>query len=127
MFLCGVINQLIQRPRYHVITYFFCRADRQKARTAKSVLRGLLWLICDQIWGVTRRLLEQYKNQSKTLFEDDDAMVSAALETMLADALSEPSMQRTILVMDAIGECDSHSIPILMKVIGRLSRDHQAK
>lgn len=127
MFLCGVINQLLQQPQYHMVAYFFCRADRQKTRTAKSVLRGLLWLICDQSWGITRRLRKEYENQSKRLFEDDDVMVSLALEKMLAKVLSEPSMEQATLFIDAIDECDSDSIRILIKAIGRLSRDHPAQ
>lgn len=127
MFLCGLINQLLQRPQYHMVTYFLCRADRQKTRTAKSVLRGILWLICDQSWGITRRLREDFANQSRRLFEDDDAMVSVALEKMLASVLSKPSMQQAILVIDAIDECDNDSIRILIRVIGRLSRDYSAR
>lgn len=124
MFICGVIDRLLQKPQYHMVAYFFCRADRQKTRTTKSVLRGLLWLICNQSWGITRRLREEYENQSKEMFEDDDAMVSVALEKMLAKVLSEPSMQQATLLVDAIDECESDSIRILIRTIGRLSRDH---
>lgn len=124
MFLCGIIDRLLQEPQYHMVAYFLCRADRQKTRTTKSVLRGLLWLICNQSWGITRRLREEYENQSRKMFEDDDAMVSVALEKMLAKVLSEPSMQQATLFIDAIDECDSDSIRILIRTIGRLSRDH---
>ncbi|KAM0550289.1 hypothetical protein ACHAPJ_008959 [Fusarium lateritium] len=127
MFLCGVINRLLQRRQYHVVTYFFCRADRQRARTAKAVLRGLLWLICDQSWGLTRRLREEFENQSNKLFEDDDAMVSVALEKMLGKVLSAPSMRRAILIVDAIDECEDSSIPTLLRTIGRLSHDYPAQ
>lgn len=124
MFLCGIIDHLLQKPQYHMVAYFFCRADRQKTKTTKSVLRGLLWLICNQSWGITRRLREEYENQSREIFKDDDAMVSVALEKMLAKVLSEPSMQQATLFIDAIDECDSDSIRILIRAIGRLSRDH---
>ncbi|KAG6367074.1 hypothetical protein INS49_001256 [Diaporthe citri] len=123
-FLCGIIDHLLQKPQYHMVAYFFCRADRQKTRTTKSVLRGLLWLICNQSWGITRRLREEYENQSREVFEDDDAMVSVALEKMLAKVLSEPSMQQATLFIDAIDECDSDSVRILIRTIGRLSHDH---
>ncbi|KAH7020382.1 hypothetical protein EDB80DRAFT_887869 [Ilyonectria destructans] len=127
MFLCGVIDRLLREKEFRVITYFFCRADRQKARTAKSVLRGLLWLICDQSWGIARRLREEYENQSRKMFDDDDAMVCVALEKMLAKVLDEPSTRRVIIVVDAIDECDNDSIRILIKAIGRLSNDYPAQ
>jgi len=129
MLLSGIINKLLQRPQYHMVTYFFCRADRQKARTAKAVLRGLLWLICDQSWGLTRRLREKYKNQSRKLFEDEDGMVmvALALENMLADVLRESGMREATLCVDAIDECDDDSISILIKAIGRLARDCPAR
>lgn len=127
MFLCGVIDLFLQEKEFRVITYFFCRSDRHKARTAKSVLRGLLWLICQQSWGIARRLREEYENQSRKLFEDDDAMVCVALEKMLAKVLDEPSMGRAIIVVDAIDECDNDSISILIKAIGRLSSSYPAQ
>lgn len=128
MFLCGVINELLRRKReIPVLSYYFCRADRQSARTARSVLRGLLWLICDQSWGLTRRLREEYTNQGSGLFNDDDAIVAVALEKMLASCLAQPTMQHAVFVIDAIDECDAESIPVLLRVIGRLARDHPAQ
>ncbi|KAH6962498.1 hypothetical protein BKA56DRAFT_661859 [Ilyonectria sp. MPI-CAGE-AT-0026] len=78
-------------------------------------------------WGIARRLREEYENQSKKLFDDDDAMVCVALEKMLAKVLHEPSMRRAIVVVDAIDECDNDSMHILIKAISRLSSSYPAQ
>ncbi|KAJ3537572.1 hypothetical protein NM208_g6253 [Fusarium decemcellulare] len=127
MFLCGIVDRLVKRPEYGVVSYFFCRADRLQTRTAKAVLRGLLWLICTQSWGLTRRLREEYENKTKSLVEDDDTVVSVTLKKMLGKALSAPSMSRAVLIVDAIDECDKQSITTLLRTIGQLSHEYPAQ
>lgn len=124
MFLCGVIDEIFERQKLRMIAYFFCRADNQNTNTANSVLRGLLYHICDQSPGIARRLRKRFEKQPENLIQDDSGPASRELEKMLSEVLDQPSMRRAVLVVDAIDECSIDSIGTLFGIIGRLSRKY---
>lgn len=126
MFLCGIIDQLLQQPQYNVVTYFLCKADDTATRTANSVMLGLLQRICEQSWGMTRHLRKKYGNKVRSLVKDENATASGALE-MLNEALNRPSMQEATILIDAIDECETNSIEVLIRAIGQLSLSHRAQ
>jgi WD40 repeat protein len=124
MFMCGVVDRLVGRREPCIVSYFFCRADSSSSRTVTSVLRGLLWLICGQSWSIGRELRKKYMNHGKALFDGEDA--ATELEKMLAWVLSRSSMQRALLIIDAIDECDDERFE-LFNVIGRLVKTSSAR
>ncbi|KAH6964800.1 hypothetical protein EDB82DRAFT_466623 [Fusarium venenatum] len=127
MFLCGIVDRLLEKPECGVVSYFFCRADHPQTRTVKAVLRGLLWLICTQSWAITRRLRVEYEHKMQSLTEFDDTVAFVNLEDMLGKALNAPSMSRAVIIVDAIDECDERSIRMILKTIGQLSQKHPAQ
>ncbi|KAF7536007.1 hypothetical protein G7054_g4922 [Neopestalotiopsis clavispora] len=127
MFLCGVIDEIVERQKLRMTAYFFCRADDQNTNTANSVLRGLLYLICYQSPGIARRLRKIFEKQPENLIQDNSGPASRELEKMLSEVLDQPSMRRAVLVVDAVDECDIGSIKTLFGTIGRLSQKHPAQ
>ncbi|KAF3020284.1 hypothetical protein E8E14_013223 [Neopestalotiopsis sp. 37M] len=127
MFLCGVIDEIFERQKLRMVAYFFCRADNQNTNTANSVLRGLLYHICDQSPGIARRLRKRFEKQPENLIQDDSGPASRELEKMLSEVLDQPSMRRAVLVVDAIDECDIGSITTLFGIIGRISQKYAAQ
>jgi WD40 repeat protein len=127
MFLCGVIDEIFERQKLRMIAYFFCRADNQNTNTANSVIRGLLYHICDQSPGIARRLRKRFEKQPENLIQDDSGPASRELEKMLSEVLDQPSMRRAVLVVDAIDECSIDSIGTLFGIIGRLSRKNHTQ
>ncbi|EXL39405.1 hypothetical protein FOCG_17986 [Fusarium oxysporum f. sp. radicis-lycopersici 26381] len=124
MLLCGIIDELKQEQE-QVISYYFCQATQDKLRSAASVLRGLLWLLCAKNQQLISYVRSRYDIQRADLFEDSFALVS--LEKVLLDMLRDSCLQHGIFVIDALDECFDNDRENLIGVIIRASQSLPAK
>ncbi|KAH6888553.1 hypothetical protein B0T10DRAFT_573325 [Thelonectria olida] len=124
MLLCGIIDELEKRPS-HIISYFFCQATQAQCRSATSVLRSLLWLLCTKEPGLTSYVREKFDMEGKKLFEGLNVLVS--LEEILADMLQDPRLRDVILIVDALDECSDDDRERLIALIIQFSSSSSAK
>lgn len=108
-------RMLDDRPGANVLAYFFCENTNEKLNTAVSVLRGLIYILVDQEKTLVRHIRKRYDIPEKRLFEDENAMY--ALQEILMDILTDPSLDSVYLMVDALDECDSKIHDLLKWII----------
>ncbi|RSM06019.1 hypothetical protein CDV31_009354 [Fusarium ambrosium] len=99
MLLCGIIDEL-EKESTHPLSYFFCQATQDHLRSAISVLRGLVWLLCKRQPTLMPCVREAYDMEGKKCFED-----FFSVKTILESMLQKPCLQNAVLVVDALDEC----------------------
>ncbi|KAF4492767.1 Vegetative incompatibility protein HET-E-1 [Colletotrichum fructicola Nara gc5] len=104
MLLCGVIDELLAMG-YKSTFFFFCQATDARLSSATSVLRSLLYLMIDQSPVLLDSLRNKYDQAGAGIF--DDVNTWDVLCKMILSAVSHPSLQDVILVIDALDECNS--------------------
>lgn len=126
MLLCGIINEL-EGESSQPLSYFFCQATQDHLRSAISVLRGLVWLLCKKHQELMPCVREAYDTEGKKCF-DEFFSLKAILESML----EKPCLQNAILIVDALDECsyqreDGIEREELIDLIIELSESFSAK
>jgi len=124
MLLCGIIDHPKQETS-QVLSFYFCQATQSELRSAVSVLRGLLWLLCDRQSQLTSLVRSKYDSQGRKLFEDGYAFES--LKRMFLDMLKDPCLQEAVFVVDALDECSDDSRENLIDFILEASRLSSSK
>lgn len=99
MLLCGIIDEL-EKESSQSLSYFFCQATQDHLRSAISVLRGLVWLLCKKQPTLMPCVREAYDMEGKKCFED-----FFSLKAILESMLQKPCLQTAVLVVDALDEC----------------------
>ena len=126
MLLCGIIDEL-EKESAQPLSYFFCQATQDHLRSAISVLRGLVWLLCKKQPTVMPCVREAYDIEGKKCFED-----FFSLKAILDNMLQKPCMQAAVLIVDALDECsgqgdDAVEREELIDLIIELSESFSAK
>ncbi|KAM5344207.1 hypothetical protein ACJ41O_012744 [Fusarium nematophilum] len=121
MLLCGIIDELESKSS-HPISYFFCQATQEQLRSATSVLRGLLWLLCVKNSMPTWYIRERYDMEGRKPFED-----VSALEDILGRMLEDPPLHDAVFVVDGLDECTDNGREELIGLIIRFSSFFRAK
>ncbi|PNP60635.1 hypothetical protein FNYG_14638 [Fusarium nygamai] len=124
MLLCGIIDHLKQNMS-QVLSFYFCQATQSELRSAVSVLRGLLWLLCNRQSQLTSLVRSKYDSQGRKLFEDGYAFES--LKRIFLDMLKDPCLQEAVFVVDALDECSDDSRENLIDFILEASRLSSSK
>ncbi|KAG4273322.1 hypothetical protein FPRO04_14559 [Fusarium proliferatum] len=124
MLLCGIIDHLKQNTS-QVLSFYFCQATQSELRSAVSVLRGLLWLLCDRQSQLTSLVRSKYDSQGRKLFEDGYAFES--LKRIFLDMLKDPCLREAVFVVDALDECSDGSRKDLINFILEASRHSSSK
>jgi hypothetical protein len=124
MLLCGIIDHL-QKNESQVLSFYFCQATHTELRSAVSVLRGLLWLLCHRQPQLTSLVRSKYDSQGRKLFEDGYAFES--LKMIFLDMLKDPCLREAVFVVDALDECSDDSREDLIDFILEASRDYSSK
>ncbi|KAH6962578.1 WD40-repeat-containing domain protein [Ilyonectria sp. MPI-CAGE-AT-0026] len=124
MLLCGIIDELKKEPSL-VVSYFFCQATEDHARSATSVIRGLIWLLCTTHPTLTSYVRKRYDVEGRKLF--DDSCAWASLEGILTDILQGSYLQDAIFVVDALDECSDKNRVELVDLLVKLSSSSRAK
>ncbi|RSL57626.1 hypothetical protein CEP54_008169 [Fusarium duplospermum] len=99
MLLCGIIDEL-EKESTHPLSYFFCQATQDHLRSAISVLRGLVWLLCKKHLELMSCVRDAYDTEGKKCFED-----FFSLKSILESMLQKSCLQNVVLVVDALDEC----------------------
>ncbi|RSL81258.1 hypothetical protein CEP52_017237 [Fusarium oligoseptatum] len=116
MLLSGIIDELqsftrLNNPTSHTsLSYFFCQATNPGLNNATAVLRGLVYLLVDQ----QRSLLSHVCD--KTSLSPEHWNSGVAIRDILSKILEDPSLQNTILVVDALDECVT-DLELLLEVV----------
>ncbi|KFA81583.1 hypothetical protein S40288_09617 [Stachybotrys chartarum IBT 40288] len=105
MLLCGIIDELKEEPDI-CLSYFFCEATHTRLSNATAVLRGLIWLLVIQKPSLISHIREKYDYAGKKAFEDGNAW--EALSKIFASITNDPSLDGTILAIDALDECKTN-------------------
>ncbi|KAL5083827.1 hypothetical protein Trisim1_000871 [Trichoderma cf. simile WF8] len=117
MLACGIIDQLADQTRIKnpesktMLSYFFCQGTDSRINSAVAVLRGLLYLIVHQQPSLISHIRTKYDIAGKSLFEDVNAWT--ALSQILTHVLQDTSIDSTILVIDALDECEADQAKLL--------------
>lgn len=99
MLLCGIINELAKESS-QPFSYFFCQATQDHLRSAISVLRGLMWLLCKKHPKLMPCVREAYDIEGKKCFED-----FFSLKAIMERMLQKSCLQKAVLIVDALDEC----------------------
>ena len=120
MLLCGIIDEL--KNQTGLLSYFFCQAADSRINNATAVLRGLIYLLVDQQPSLISHVQKKYDHSGKGLFEDANAW--AALSEILTDVLQDPSLNSTVLIIDALDECVTDRAQLLDLIVQISSESH---
>ncbi|KAK5657468.1 hypothetical protein OQA88_3040 [Cercophora sp. LCS_1] len=107
MLLCGVIDELrrttVTGTSEARLAFFFCQANDIRINTATAILRGLIYLLVEQVPSLLSYVRKKYDRAGKALFTDANCwyFLSELSEAMLLD----PSLKTTYLIVDAVDEC----------------------
>lgn len=117
MLACGIIDELAEQTNTknleskRILSYFFCQGTDSRINSAVAVLRGLLYLIIHQQPSLISHVKTKYDIAGKSLFEDVNAWT--ALSQILINILQDTSIESTILVIDALDECEADQAKLL--------------
>jgi DNA replication protein DnaC len=104
MLLCGIIDELIESTTDTAnVSFFFCQATNADINNATAVLRGLIYMLVKQQRSLISHLRESYDDFGKRRFTGANAFV--ALSKIFSSILSDPCLQNTYLIIDALDEC----------------------
>ncbi|WYZ34284.1 hypothetical protein EsH8_I_000560 [Colletotrichum jinshuiense] len=118
MLLCGIIDELSKlHTDTHLLAYFFCQATDVRLNNAAAVLRGLVYLLLDQKPSLIVRVRKKYDHAGKLLFKDVNSW--DVLSKMFFEILCDESLRDTVIVIDALDECEDLSQ--LLDLIVKLS------
>ena len=124
MLLCGIIDHIKQQTS-QVLSYYFCQATQVDLKSAASVLRGLLWLLCCRQPILTSFVRSVYDVQGRRLFEDGVAFES--LGKIFLEMLKDPCLREAVFVVDALDECSDDTREALIDFILDASRRSSSK
>lgn len=126
MLLCGIIDELKEQAinTAHLIAFFFCQATDGRLNNAIGVLRGLIYLLIDQRPSLITHLQQKHKGVGKALFEGPNTWF--ALREIFMQMLLDPNLPDTILIIDALDECES-DLPLLLSLIMEVSPRSRVK
>ncbi|EEU38120.1 uncharacterized protein NECHADRAFT_48128 [Fusarium vanettenii 77-13-4] len=120
MLFCGLLDELgpttrlVDQEAKTLLSYFFCQAADSRINSATAVLRGLIYLLVVQQDSLASHVQKRYKDVGKQLFSDENAWV--ALHDIFNNVLSDPSLEETYIMIDALDECVA-GLPDLLNLI----------
>ncbi|APA15267.1 hypothetical protein sscle_14g100370 [Sclerotinia sclerotiorum 1980 UF-70] len=118
MLLCGIINKL-QRSDETALAYFFCQGTDARINSAIAVLRGLIYMLLDRQPALLSHLQKRYEKAGEQLFKDANTFI--ALSEILKDILHDKNLKPTILIIDALDECQKDLPQLLRLIVSGLS------
>ncbi|KAJ8058483.1 hypothetical protein OCU04_012671 [Sclerotinia nivalis] len=124
MLLCGIINEL-QKSDEVVLAYFFCQSTDARINSAVAVLRGLIYMLLDRQPALLSHLQKRYEKAGEQLFKDINTLT--ALSQILEDILHDKNLKPTILIIDALDECQKDLPQLLRLIVSGLSISSRVK
>ncbi|KAF5496275.1 Vegetative incompatibility protein HET-E-1 [Colletotrichum fructicola] len=120
MLLCGMIDEL-KAESSRPLSYAFCQATHSDFKSATSVLRSLIWLLCKNHPDLVSHVREKYDVEGELSLKD-----ITTLQSVLGKMLGEPYLRDAILLVDALDECSTDRTE-LMDIISEFSGSFPAK
>ncbi|KAK1837656.1 WD domain-containing protein [Colletotrichum chrysophilum] len=120
MLLCGMIDEL-KAESSRPLSYAFCQATHSDFKSATSVLRSLIWLLCKNHPDLVSHVREKYDVEGELSLKD-----ISTLQSVLGKMLGEPYLRDAILLVDALDECSTDRTE-LMDIISEFSGSFPAK
>ncbi|TEY29165.1 hypothetical protein BOTCAL_0965g00010 [Botryotinia calthae] len=124
MLLCGIINEL-QKSDTYALAYFFCQATDIRINSAVAVLRGLIYMLLERQPVLLPHLQKPYEESGEGLFKDANTLT--ALSQILKNILHDKNLKPTILIIDALDECQKDRPQLLRLVVSSLSISSRVK
>ncbi|KAJ8067042.1 hypothetical protein OCU04_004422 [Sclerotinia nivalis] len=124
MLLCGIINEL-QKSDENALAYFFCQGIDARINSAVTVLRGLIYMLLEQQPALLSHLQKRYEVAGEQLFKDVNTLT--ALSQILEDILHDKNLKPTILIIDALDECQKDRPQLLRLIVSGLSISSRVK
>lgn len=104
MLLCGIIDELIKSTTNTAnVLFFFCQASNADINNATAVFRGLIYMLVKQQPSLISHLRQSYDDFGKRRFVGANAFI--ALSKIISSILSDPGLQDTYVIIDALDEC----------------------
>lgn len=103
MLLCGIIDELKEQEPGICLSYFFCQATEARLNNATAVLRGLIYLLVEQLPSLISYVRKKHDHNNSW----------EALSQILAAMLNDPSLNGAILIIDALDECKTNRHQLL--------------
>ena len=120
MLMITIVEELERQRRITsstaALSYFFCQGTDENLNHGAAVLRGLIYLLCDQQPSLASHLLARYDHAGMKLFQDANSFY--ALSKVLENILRDERLQRTYLVVDALDECMADQDQLLRFIAG---------
>jgi hypothetical protein len=114
MLFCGIINELQKSDKY-TLAYFFCQAADNRINNSIAVLRGLIYMLLDQQPALLPHLQKRYQKAGEQLFKDVNTWT--ALSAILRDLLNDENLEPTIMIVDALDECQEGLLQLLRLIV----------
>ncbi|KAL5593174.1 hypothetical protein FOBRF1_012276 [Fusarium oxysporum] len=124
MLLCGIIDELPKSLR--PISFFLCQANVKEEDLSSdiAVMRGLIYVLLEHQPSLISAIRPSYDKQKDRLFNSINS--SELLGDILTTMLQDPSLRDTILLVDALDECNINRSK-LTNLIVDLSQSCSAK
>jgi hypothetical protein len=107
-----------------LVSFFFCQSIRPELNNAAAVLRGLIYLLVRQKEELMRHVRKKYEAAGSKMFNGPGAIYS--LKGLLSDITHDPELPRTLLLVDALDECDTE-LPQLLDSINSIQQVSKVK
>jgi hypothetical protein len=107
-----------------LVSFFFCQSTQPELNKATSVLRGLIYLLVVQKKELMRHVRKRYEAEGSKMFEGPNAIY--ALRAVLSEIAHDPDLPRTLLLVDALDECDT-GLPELLDIINSVQQGSKVK
>jgi hypothetical protein len=112
--MSSLLRKLKLTHRPGILSYFFCQSTDSRLNSAVSVLKGLIYLLIAQHQNLIRHLQKRYDDAGRKIFEGPIAVYT--LRTILLDMLTDSTLPRTYLLVDALDEC-TDGLHVLLDII----------
>lgn len=104
------------------LAYFFCQNTDNRRKTSISIIKGLLWLLIERKRSLERHLQERLVVRGDMIFESFQELWEVFLLI-----LRDVNCTTTVVVIDAIDECDRPDQEKLLQYIRGSMKDPQCR
>ncbi|KAK5994944.1 Vegetative incompatibility protein HET-E-1 [Cladobotryum mycophilum] len=125
MLMCGILDSLKSAVEPSRLVYFFCKANEPGSNNFTAVLRGIIFFLVRENKRLIKHVREEYDSAGKGLFEGPTAWV--LLSRILEAILQDTSLGRTVLVIDALDECQTDQSKLLKFIASQASNNSSSK
>ena len=120
--VCSIIDELQRNDAGVAIPYFFCDGSDVRRNTAHAILRGLIYLLVQQLPALTKYTAGQKCRRDRT--QSTWAALVGIFSFILQDAVTK--FRRVCFVVDGLDECEE-GLPELLELVAQTSASSHVK